>query len=934
MVVLVVGLLGASLAYLYLLGRRRETLAAVESNRLAAIVENADEAILGKTLDGTVTDWNPAAERLFGYPAAEAVGRKAADLIFPPHLHPEEHETLAAIARGEAVSTRATLRLRQDGGLVHVLVSVSPIRARDGTIVGAATVMRDVGELVANEARIRALNADLEQQVAERTADLGAVAATQSAILRHATYAIIATDTQGRITVFNPAAERMLGYAASEVVGRSTPLLFHDPIQVADRAHRFSADLGLPIEPSPDVFRVPRRMVRPNIDEWIYVTKDGSRLPVLLSVDEMRSGDGATLGYLGIALDLTERYRHAAELRAANAGTWSYDPVSGRVRMSAECARQHGLPDAETELDVEAQWRPLAHPEDVDRVLADLAAAQASKGGYTTEFRVVLPDGRTRWLTTIGRVDTEAGAGRVIGLTLDITARKEAELALAEARQDAERASRAKGDFLAAMSHEIRTPLNAILGFTGLMLKAGRLEPEERRQTELVRSAGLALLTVVNDILDVSKVEAGAMTLNIGPFLLRRLLTNCVAIIDVVARTKGLSVRMEVDSAVPDALSGDEGRLRQVLLNLLNNAVKFTHAGTVKLEVRHAGSDAEGERLRFAVTDTGIGIAGNKQHRLFRRFSQVDSSIEREFGGTGLGLAICKALVELMGGDIGVDSAAGLGSTFWFTVRLPAADAVAPEAAPTPKSTGRKGRLLLVEDNLVNRELARTILEQAGHAVEAVGDGDQAVRAAAAGTFDAVLMDVQMPGMDGLTATRAIRMLPDPAGQVPVIGMSAGVLPDQVRRCGEAGMDDHVVKPFQPDSLLDTLARWLPCDGSREPSTGSGFDARIFDAVAVKVGAERMRDVLTILDADLAQAFAEPVVSATDRSRLRFEAHTLGSAASVLGFTAVMQACRTLEALDEAVVIDAGPTPFLSAVAKARSAANAARVEIQVRRGS
>jgi CheY-like chemotaxis protein/HPt (histidine-containing phosphotransfer) domain-containing protein len=275
-----------------------------------------------------------------------------------------------------------------------------------------------------------------------------------------------------------------------------------------------------------------------------------------------------------------------------------------------------------------------------------------------------------------------------------------------------------------------------------------------------------------------------------------------------------------------------------------------------------------------------------------------------------------------------------LGSTFWFTVRLPSAEATAPKAAQPPKSAVRSGRLLLVEDNLVNRELARTILERAGHLVEVVADGDQAVRAVKASQFDAVLMDVQMPGMDGLAATRAIRCLPAPAGQVPVIGMSADVLPDHVRRCGEAGMNDHVGKPFNPDSLLDILARWLPCDASRELSNGVGFDARIFEVVASRVGATRMRELLTILDADLARAFDEPIDSATERSRLRFEAHALGSAASVLGFTAVMHACCELEKLDEAHVTEAGSAPFLSAVAKARGAANAARAEIRRRQGT
>ncbi|GJE40193.1 PAS domain-containing hybrid sensor histidine kinase/response regulator [Methylobacterium persicinum] len=931
-IVLILALLCASLAYLLLAGRRRDRLSTAETSRLAAIVANADEAILGKALDGTITDWNPAAERLFGYPAPEAIGRKASDLIFPPHLRVEEAETLAAIGRGEPVPAHATLRMRADGGMVHVLASASPIRTAGGTLVGVASLMRDIGERVAHEERVAALTANLEREVAERTAELRAVVAAQSAILTHAGYAIIATGVDGVISVFNPAAERMLGYGADEVVGRATPMLFHDPAEVAERARILSLEYGEAIAPGPETFVAHGRHGKANLEEWTYIAKDGTRLPVLLNVAEIKSPAGEALGFLGIAMDLSERQSHAAQMRAARAGTWSYDIASRRVRLSAECARQHGLPDAEVEIDVETEWSRLAYPDDVGRVIGELAAAVAAGGTYEIEFRVPLPAGGVRWLLSIGRVETEAGArtGRVIGLTLDITGRKEAERALIEARQEAERANRSKSEFLATMSHEIRTPLNAIVGFTNLMLGSGRLEPTERRHAELVRSAGSALLMVVNDVLDFARIEAGAVTLDPGPFSPWALADNCVSIVRSLAEQKGLALHLDLDPRLPLALLGDKPRLRQILLNLLNNAVKFTPSGTVTLSVRHQASGPEGEDLRFAVSDTGIGIPPDKRDRLFRRFSQMDASIEREFGGTGLGLAICKALVELMGGTIGVESAGGPGSTFWFTLRLPRAgpEEVAPLLPALPPC--RRARVLLVEDNLVNQELALTVLERAGHSVVVASDGEQAIRAAAAEPFDAVLMDIQMPGMDGLTATRAIRALPDGKARIPIIALSANVLPAEVRRCQEAGMDDHIGKPFDEVGLLRTIDRWLPAGaGSPGPEPGRVPTQDRRGSLVSHLKPERLLHVMKILDGDLARSFTGPIDRPEDRNRVRFEAHSLTAAAAMVGLTHLSQACRDVDDFGEGRIAAEGLGRFAAVLSRARTAAAAARADIQ-----
>ncbi|TXN46567.1 PAS domain S-box protein [Methylobacterium sp. WL7] len=904
----------SGIVYLRLSGRRREVLTGVERSRLAAIVENAEDAIVGKTLDGIVTDWNPAAERLFGFAAAGAIGRRAQDLIVPAHLAAEERDTLERVRRGELVAPLSTLRLRRDGSVVPVHVTVSPMKSGDGDVVGVAMIVRDITREVAVEEEIRSLNASLELQVAERTAQLRASSAWQDAILRHAGYAVIATGLDGVISLFNPAAERMLGYAAGELVGASTPGVFHDPREVATRAAELSSEFGERIEPGFEVFVARARRGLSETAEWTYVTKAGERHPVLLNVSLLRTADGRDLGYLGIAMDLSERRRHEAEMKAAKAGTWSYDVATGRVLMSAECARQHGLPDAETELDVESGWRPLAHPADVGHVLADLGAAVKTGGSYTTEFRIPLPEGGLRWISAMGRVETDADGrtSKVLGLTLDVTARKLAEIAVGEAksqaeaaRAEAERANEAKTDFLASMSHEIRTPLNAIIGFTDLMLASDRLDPDLRRHAKLVGSSGAALLAIVNDILDFSKVEAGAVELSPRPFALSSLLDACTAIVRGQAEAKGLQIRTNLAGDLPEWVLGDEGRIRQILLNLLNNAVKFTKAGAVTLDVTSEGDDPTGRRLRLRVTDTGIGIPEEKRRRLFQRFSQVDGSIGRDYGGTGLGLAISKRLVELMGGEIGVASDTGRGSSFWFQVRLPLAEA--PDgyvASPAAVIARRKGRLLLVDDSPINLELAKAVLTGEGHEVEVVGDGAAAVAAVAAGGFDLVLMDVQMPGMDGMSATRAIRHSKLPTATIPIIAMTANVLPEQVRAFRDAGMDDHVGKPFERRALFETIERWLGAgtSGAGAPvdrRTPTPFDRSVYEAVGRCLKPSRLEEILRLLIMELRTSFQGDAALADARSWLRHRAHSMSSATGMLGFTDLAGACHALERCEE-----------------------------------
>lgn len=418
---------------------------------------------------------------------------------------------------------------------------------------------------------------------------------------------------------------------------------------------------------------------------------------------------------------------------------------------------------------------------------------------------------RTRQNGTVLEVRTQnlAGGGAVRTFT-DITERKRTEAALAEARDAAEAASRARTEFLAVMSHEIRTPLNGILGVTGLLLDTP-LSDAAREYVRIIRDSGDHLLQLINDILDFSKLEAGKLEFEEVPFDLHALVRGTLEMMQSAARTKGLDTSVRIGADAPVSVIGDPGRLRQVLINLIGNAIKFTESGGVTVRLDSARPHAEGTlRIAMEVIDSGIGIPDDKRHRLFSRFSQVDSSISRQFGGSGLGLAICKRLVEQMGGAIGVESVPGQGSIFRFEVDLRPAprEAVASEAA-TPAITSPRCRVLVVEDNNTNRLVVTRMLERLGHRVDSVGNGLEALSALRTVPYDIVLMDMMMPEMDGLTATTAIRTLPAPACDVPVIGLTANVLASDQDACREAGMNAFLTKPVTADQLSRAIAREL-----------------------------------------------------------------------------------------------------------------------------
>ncbi len=464
----------------------------------------------------------------------------------------------------------------------------------------------------------------------------------------------------------------------------------------------------------------------------------------------------------------------------------------------------------------------VAHPDEIDRFAEQFGAlVRGETQSYQVERRYRRRDGAWIWFSLIVSMarDSDGSPRAIVAELQDLTERHATEAELRRRRAEAEAAAVAKSEFLANMSHELRTPLTGVIGFAGLLEAMDGLPAKARTYVGRLVSGGDALLSIVNNILDFTKLETGHFELDPQPFDPRALVDEATALVQPEASQKGLGLRTEVHGGVPRSVSGDASRIRQVLLNLLGNAIKFTPQGEVVVAVSYDGEGGgEGEgggRLRFSVTDTGIGIPSALSHRLFQRFSQIDGSISREYGGAGLGLAISRGLAEMMGGQIGVESKEGVGSTFWFTVAAAATTASNSSVVGAAQSEAKDlsaRRILIVDDVAMNRELLAELLRPLRCETVEASDGADGVAASMRTAFDLILMDLQMPGMDGYAATRAIRANSELNSATPILGVSANVLPIHIEACRDAGMNDYISKPIDPTSLIAKIVQFAPSE--------------------------------------------------------------------------------------------------------------------------
>jgi PAS domain S-box-containing protein len=761
---------------------------AYERTRL--MFEHSSDAHLLFDETGGVIECNEAALRMLGATSKEQLlGQHPAR--FSPELQPdgrlsqEESALNDALARERGHYRFDWTHRRLDGVEFpcEVSLTVVPIGGRDVLLV----VWHDLTERKANEEQLRLLSSAVRESIS----------------------AVVITDASERFLFVNPAFTRISGYTLEEVLGRRPGEVVRGPAQVeARRKLREAIDT--------------RTSTKVEIRNF---SKSKTPYWVEMHIAPIFDASERCTHFVAIQNDITERKRSEedlAEIRqrlemalsAGKLGMWDWEIATNRVYYSKGWFEMLGYPPEESVHDLSTS-RSLLHPEDKESVLAQQRAHFAAESEpYEPEFRMRHADGSWRWIQSRGRVvawDEEGRPRRMIGTNQDITARKANETTLRAAKEAAEAGTRAKSEFLAVMSHEIRTPLNGVIGMTSLMLGTP-LDEQQRDYIEIIRSSGENLLGVINQVLDFSKIEAGKMEMERLDFDIRATVREAVELVTDSAHRKGLILRASIDPEVPEGLWGDPGKVRQMLLNYLSNAIKFTAMGEVHVEVSRVKSGGISV-LRCAVSDTGIGLSEVERKRLFAAFSQADTSTTRRFGGTGLGLAICQRLAKLMGGEVGVESEPGNGSTFWFTTRLEPSgsrraekESASREVAPSQVT----GRVLVAEDNLTNQKVARLLLERLGCRVDTVANGREAVDAMRRARYDLVLMDCQMPELDGYAATREIRKNEASMGRsTPIIALTANAQHGDREQCIAAGMNDYLSKPIRGEALTAVVGTWL-----------------------------------------------------------------------------------------------------------------------------
>ncbi|WEF31347.1 PAS domain S-box protein [Pseudoduganella chitinolytica] len=791
--------------------QRTEQALHASSERYRLIVQTAAEGIWMTDEHDRTSFVNPTMARMLGYEPEEMLGRTMQEFM--------DEDSCALLRqqnsrRRPGMAEQGDVRFyRKDHSSMWGLLSTTQLNADNGVYAGTLAMITDITDRRLAEVALR----NSSQRMAS--------------VFNAVTNGLVVLNSEGVLLECNAAATRMLGPAAASGA-RLWPGMHEDGRAFADDEH--------PVQQALRSGRSVRDVVMG------VAREDGGTGWLSVNAEPMRDELGATTMAVASLTDITDRKRSEDAVRHGEQrlqeiikmmpiGLFLKDANGRMIQMNPASERQFGYTVADLH---SGSFAHLHSPEELAGF--HRRDAEAFAHGDLIDFEETVWNPRLheqRHLRTFKKpvFDEQGKPSYLICMAIDITDSKRAEHALRElnehleervaqrteqleeAKQVAEEASMAKGQFLANMSHEIRTPMNGVIGMAYLALKTD-LDPRQRDYLEKIRFAGEHLLRIIDDILDISKIEAGKLDIEQVPFSMEHVIRTLTTVVAPKAAGKELALEFDLDAALPPVLVGDPLRLNQVLINYTTNAIKFSEHGSIRVSVRNVLADAQHCLVRFEVSDEGIGLSDSEMDKLFQSFQQADASTTRAYGGTGLGLAICKQLAQLMGGEVGVSSRPGAGSTFWFTARLgigaaPGAvarqDADAPALPGTPMAALKDARILLVEDNTFNQQIAQEMLEEAGAAVCVANNGAEALELLRQTGFDCVLMDVQMPLMDGLEATRRIRADPRLAG-LHVLAMTATATNEDRERCLAAGMDDFISKPIQPATMVQSVARWLP----------------------------------------------------------------------------------------------------------------------------
>jgi PAS domain S-box-containing protein len=741
--------------------------------------------------------------------------------------------------------------------------------------------------------------------------------ARHKAVLEEASDGIVTIDEQGLIETINPAAERIFGYSLNELRGRNVALLM--PREHAVKHDQYIARY----------LKTGQSRIIGIGRELVGRRKHGEEFPMELSISEVKLADRRL--FTGIVRDITERKNAEEALRHSEAQARQLSMVAARTDNAVIITDRKGRIEwvnngfsrisgyAFDEVKGRTPGSVLQGPESDPEIVHRMSTAIDSHRGFREEILNYNKDGKPYWILIEAQpiYDTHGEVVQFMAIERDITEEKERRLELEQARIKAEEASRAKSRFLAMMSHEIRTPLNGVIGTLGL-LRDTDLSGEQKKYVETGRYSAENLLTIINDILSFSKLEAGKDDIEESVFELRSLVESIGEVLSTRAREKSLALHFEADSVIPSHLAGDAGKIRQVLMNLAGNAVKFTERGEVRIRVSLLSHDGDELRLRFMVSDTGVGISAEDQKSLFDEFWTLSPAYHTS--GTGLGLAICRNLVEIMSGSIDMESTPGKGSRFWFDIPLsvPSKDTLEDVAnhAEEPQenrlgAVNLRGRVLLADDSPANLMVGVGMLERLGLQVDTVSNGLEAVDALRTRPYDLVLMDIGMPEMDGIEATREIRKLGGETARIPVIAMTAHVMKGDREKILAEGLDDYICKPVNAGELIARLQHWLSHDngktGGKPPATSAArtqdtspevLDSALLEQLFEETGHDLAPALLNafLQELDIRQENIRQARETANLEQITLESHALKSCAASYGASRLSVIAERLEA--------------------------------------